>query len=42
MDKKRILVVDDSKQIVDLIRLKLENEGLECLVASSGSPGIRK
>jgi DNA-binding response OmpR family regulator len=42
MDKKRILIVDDQKDIVELIRYKLENEGLECLVASDGEEGLQK
>jgi len=42
MDKKRILIVDDQKDIVELIRFKLENEGFECLVAFDGEEGLQK
>jgi len=30
---KRILIVDDEKDIVETIQFRLELEGLECLVA---------
>jgi len=42
MDKKRILIVDDQKDIVELIRFKMENEGFECLVAFDGEEGLQK
>ena len=42
MDKKRILIVDDDRIIVRRIQRKLENEGLECLVASDGEEGLHK
>ena len=42
MNKKRILIVDDQKDIVELIRFKLENEGFECLVAFDGEEGLQK
>lgn len=42
MDKKRILIVDDEKDIVESIRFKLEHEGFDCLVAYDGEDGLLK
>jgi len=42
MDKKRILIVDDEKDIVETIQFRLELEGLECLVAYDGEEALLK
>ncbi len=42
MDKKRILIVDDEKHIVETIQFRLELEGLECLVAYDGEEALLK
>ena len=42
MDKKRILIVDDEKDIVESIQFKLEFEGFECLVAYDGEDALIK
>ncbi|MFQ5884227.1 MAG: response regulator transcription factor [Thermoplasmata archaeon] len=42
MAKKKILVVDDEKNIVDLVGLILEAEGYEVSKAVSGTEGISK
>jgi len=36
MDKQRILIVDDEKDIVESIQFRLEFEGFECLLAQDG------
>lgn len=42
MDKKRILIVDDEKDIVETIQFNLELEGFECLVAYDGEEALHK
>ena len=42
MDKKRILIVDDEKDIVESVQFKLEFEGFECLVAYDGEEALLK
>ncbi len=42
MDKKRILIVDDEKDIADTIQFQLEFEGFECLVAYDGEEALSK
>jgi len=42
MDKKRILIVDDEKDIVEPIQFRLEVEGFECLVANDGEEALLK
>ena len=42
MEKKRILIVDDEKDIVESIQFKLEFEGFECLVAYDGEEALLK
>lgn len=42
MDKKRILIVDDEKDIVESIQFKLEFEGFECLAAFDGEEALLK
>lgn len=37
----RVLVVDDEKDIVDLVRYHLEKEGMECLRAADGPTALR-
>lgn len=37
----KILVVDDEKDIVDLVRYHLEKEGFQCLQAADGSAALR-
>jgi CheY-like chemotaxis protein len=38
--KRTILVIDDDIDLVEIIRLTLENEGLEVIDAQSGARGI--
>ncbi len=40
--KKRILVVDDNPQLVDLLRIRLEYSGFEVLTAFDGKEGLGK
>jgi two-component system alkaline phosphatase synthesis response regulator PhoP len=40
MDKKKILIVDDEKDIVEPIQFRLEVEGYECLVANDGEEAL--
>ncbi len=42
MDKKRVLIVDDEKDIVETIQFRLELEGFECLVAYDGEEALLK
>jgi two-component system alkaline phosphatase synthesis response regulator PhoP len=42
MGKKRILIVDDEKDIVETTRFKLESEGFECLAAYDGEEALSK
>lgn len=42
MNKKRILIVDDEKDIVESIQFKLEFEGFECLIAYDGEEALLK
>jgi len=42
MDKKRILIVDDERDIVETIQFRLEVEGFECLVAYDGEEAFLK
>ena len=39
---KKVLVVEDDKNIADLLRLYLEKEGMECQTAGSGIEGLEK
>ena len=41
-NKPLILVVEDDKNIADLIRLYMEKEGMECQTAGSGVEGLEK
>jgi len=42
MDKKRILIIDDEKDIVESIQFRLEFEGFKCLVAYDGEEALLK
>ncbi|PIP68665.1 MAG: two-component system response regulator [Candidatus Omnitrophica bacterium CG_4_9_14_0_2_um_filter_42_8] len=42
MDKKRILVVDDEEDILNILRFRLEANNYEVLVASDGQEGLNK
>ncbi len=42
MDKKKVLIVDDEKDIVEAIQFRLELEGFECLVAYDGEDALAK
>jgi len=42
MDKQRVLIVDDEKDIVETIKFRLEFEGFECLVAYEGEEALLK
>ena len=42
MDKKRILIVDDERDIADTIQFQLEFEGFECLAAYDGEEALSK
>ena len=42
MNKKRILIVDDERDIVETIQFMLESEGLECLLAYDGEDALLK
>ncbi len=42
MDKRRILVIDDEKDVCDLIKSMLETRGYETLTALDGEEGLEK
>ncbi|MBP7089156.1 MAG: response regulator, partial [Candidatus Omnitrophica bacterium] len=42
MDKKKILIVDDDPDFLELIKLRLEHAGYEVYVASNGEEGVEK
>ena len=42
MDKKKILVVDDDPDFLEVIKLRLEHAGYEVHVASNGEEGVEK
>ena len=42
MDKKRVLIVDDEKDIVDSIKFMLELEDIECIEAYDGEEALSK
>ena len=37
---RKVLIIEDDKNIADLLRLYLEKEGMDCLVAGDGLTGI--
>ena len=42
MPKKRILIVDDEVDLVELVKLRLEANGYEVMVAGDGQSGLDK
>lgn len=42
MDKKRILIVDDEEDILNVLRFRLEANNYEVLSASNGQEGLNK
>ena len=42
MDKKRILIVDDEEDILNVLRFRLEANNYEVLSASDGQEGLNK
>lgn len=42
MDRKRILVVDDEEDILSVVKLRLEANNYEVLLASDGHEGLNK
>ena len=42
MNKKKILIVDDEPDFVNLVRVRLEANGYEVIDASNGEEGIKK
>ncbi len=42
MAKKKILIVDDEAELVDLVKIRLEAEGYEVLKAFDGQEGLDK
>ena len=40
-EKKTVLIVEDEKNIVDILRFNLEKEGYETLEAYDGETGLR-
>lgn len=42
MDKKKILIVDDEKNIVDIIAFNLKKEGYDVITAEDGEEGVEK
>ncbi len=41
-DKKRVLVVDDEPDLVQMMKLRLEADGYEVLTASDGQGGLQR
>jgi len=41
-EKKTVLIVEDEKSIVDILRFNLEKEGYACLTAYDGQDGLEK
>lgn len=42
MPKHKILIIDDNKQLLDLLKDMLSEEGFEVVLASNGTEGIKK
>jgi len=42
MPDKRILVIDDERQLVDIIKMRLEASGYEVITAYDGQEGLEK
>ena len=41
MDKKRILLVDDEHELVDMVKIRLEANGYDVAVAYNGEEGLK-
>ena len=39
---RKVLIIEDDKNIADLIRLYLEKESMECQVSNDGLEGLEK
>jgi|SRR3989344_4518116 len=42
MTKKRVLVIDDEKSVIEVLQKKLEEEGFEVLTSGDGNDGLEK
>ena len=42
MDKKRILLIDDETELVEMVKMRLEASGYELLTAYDGQVGLEK
>jgi len=42
MDRKRILLVDDERDLSDMVKMRLESHGYEVLTAYDGQEGLNK
>ncbi|MCK5014688.1 MAG: response regulator [Candidatus Omnitrophica bacterium] len=42
MSKKKILIVDDEIELVELVKIRLETSGYEVITANSGLEGLAK
>ncbi|MDY6864046.1 MAG: response regulator [Thermodesulfobacteriota bacterium] len=42
MDNKRVLIVEDEKDIQELLQARLESEEFECLLAKDGEEALQK
>jgi DNA-binding response OmpR family regulator len=42
MDEAKILVIDDEKSLLDLLRMSLELEGYDVITAENGEEGVKK
>lgn len=42
MDKKRILLIDDEKDLVEIVTFRLESNGYEVISADDGQQGLEK
>ncbi len=42
MPKKKILIVDDEEELVELVKIRLEANGYEVITANSGLEGLSK
>ncbi len=42
MSKKKILVVDDEMELIELVKIRLESDGHEVIIANSGLDGLSK
>ena len=42
MAKKKILVIDDEPELVEMVRMRLEASNYEVIVASNGREGLER